>query len=135
MTGSDSHFSRRAVLGSTALLLTATSGCVSTGLSVKAGLSNSKVFKDVSLMESWSSNRAAIKVTLTKQATVKFNVRNISVINASGSSVWTGTVDAAQTSLSNVMVPVGKQATLAAADGSYKFVEKIPITVTGNTFP
>lgn len=135
MTGSDSHLSRRAVLGGTALLLTTTSGCVSTGLSVDAGLSDSKVFKDVSLMESWTSNRAATKVTLTKQATMKFGVRNVSVIDASGSSVWTGTVDAAQTSLSNVMVPVGKPATLAASDGSYKFVEKIPIKISGSSFP
>lgn len=135
MTGPDSRLSRRAVLGSSALLLTATSGCVTTGLSVKAGLSNSKVFKNVSLMESWTSNEAATKVTLTDQATMKFDVRNVAVIDSSGSSVWTGTVDAAQTSISNVMVPIGKPATLAASDGSYKFVEKMPIRISGNSFP
>lgn len=102
---------------------------------VQGDLGGSEVFTDVSLMESWTANQATAKLTLTDRATTELNVRRLAVVNASGSSVWTGTVEPTQTSISNVMLPVGKPATLAAANASGEFVEGVEITVAGDRLP
>lgn len=127
--------SRRRLLAGSAVALATTSGCVTTGMRVQGDLGGSEVFADVSLMESWTANQATAKLTLTDRATTELNVRRLAVVNASGSSVWTGTVEPTQTSISNVMLPVGKPATLAAANASGEFVEGVGITVAGDRLP
>ena len=124
---------RRFVLGTGAAVLAATSGCVTTDLSVRSeGIGDSDVFADVSLLESWTANQASTKVTLTKAATTDRNVRNLAVVNARGSSVWSGPVEATQTSVSNVTFPVGAPSTLSATNGNEEYVDSIEVRVVGN---
>lgn len=128
-------YSRRRLLVGGSVALAATSGCLTTGIRVQADLSGSEVFESVSLMESWSANRATGKLTLTDAATTELNVRDLAVVDSSGSSVWSGTVVPAQTSISNVALPVGQPAVLAAANASGEFVERVEVRVVGNSFP
>jgi hypothetical protein len=130
-----STVSRRRLLTGGALAIAATSGCVTTGMDVRGDLSESGVFRSVSLMETWSVNQATATVRLTDRATRAIGVREVAVIDASGSSVWTGKVQPAQTTLSNVMLPVGRPVTLAAADASGSFVEEVTLTVGGEDWP
>ncbi|MFC4359804.1 hypothetical protein ACFO0N_17810 [Halobium salinum] len=127
--------SRRRLLAGSAVALAATSGCVTTGMQVQGDLSGSNVFESVSLMESWTANQATAKLALTDTATTELNVRRLAVIDSQGSSVWTGAVEPAQTSVSNVMLPVGSPVTLAAANASGEFVDRVEITVVGDTVP
>jgi hypothetical protein len=130
-----SRVSRRRLLAGGALATATTSGCITTGIDVRSDLSESGVFRSITLMESWTANQATATVTLTERATREANVRELAVIDPSGSSVWTGKVQPAQTSVSNVMLPVGGSVTLAAADASGKFVEQVTITVAGKKWP
>ncbi|ELZ30882.1 hypothetical protein C474_10486 [Halogeometricum pallidum JCM 14848] len=135
MEGS-SHTRRRLLAGLSAVGVAALGGCVTTGLSLSAdGVDESEVFDSLSLSESWTANKAVVKVTLTDTATTQQNVRKVAIIDAKGSSVWSDTVDPGQTSVSGARFPVGQTATLAASDHNDAFVDSVSVTLSGSSIP
>ncbi|WP_233203929.1 hypothetical protein [Halegenticoccus soli] len=127
---------RRLLAGAAAAASVGFGGCLTTGLRASVdGLSGSNVFEDVSLAESWATTRTTAKVTLTRRATRAVGVRELAVVSSSGSEVWTGSVVAGQTSVSDVVFPVGSPATLTAADYDGAFVDAVTVTVDGRTIP
>lgn len=127
---------RQYLTGAAVAVAVGTAGCVSTNLRVESnGVDGSSVFDAVSLAESWATGNATATVTLTESATKEKNVRTVTVIDSKGGSVWSGSLDPGQTSVSNVRIPVGKSATLVAADESGKFVDEIAVRVSGSSIP
>lgn len=116
-----------AAVGSVAL-----AGCVTTDLRASApGIEDSEVFESVRTVGSWAQKRVTLKLSLTDAATTDLGVRELAVIDAAGSSFWTGTVEPGATSVSHVVAPVGEPVSVTAADYNGKFVEAIEVTVEG----
>ncbi|MDS0297307.1 hypothetical protein NDI76_00940 [Halogeometricum sp. S1BR25-6] len=131
-----SHTRRRLLAGLSAVGVASLGGCVTTDLSLSAdGVGESDVFDSLSLSESWTANKAVVKVTLTDAATTERNVRKVAVIDSEGSSVWTDTVDPGQTSVSGARFPVGQTATLTASDNDDAFVDSVSVTLNGSSLP
>lgn len=131
----DTHSRRQYLAGAAVAVTVGTAGCISTGLRVEANVDESSVFDAVSLAESWATGNATATVTLTESATKEKNVRAVAVIDATGTSVWSSTLDPGQRSVSNVRIPVGNPSTLVAADESGKFVDEIAVRVSGSPIP
>lgn len=136
-TGDSSPTTRRRLLKAIpAVGAASVAGCVTTGLSLRTdGVDGSGVFESVSLSESWTASVATASVTLTEAATVDSDVRELAVVDGTGTDVWTDTVEPTQTSVSGARFPVGETATLAAADNSGAFVERVSVTVSGSSVP
>ncbi|MDS0296001.1 hypothetical protein [Halogeometricum luteum] len=131
-----SHTRRRLLAGLSAVGVASLGGCVTTGLSLSAdGVDESGVFDSLSLSESWTANKAVVKVTLTDAATTRQNVRKVAVIDGEGSSVWTDTVDPGQTSVTGARFPVNQTATLTASDNDDAFVDSVSVTLNGSSIP
>lgn len=127
---------RRLLAGLATVGAAALGGCVTTGLSLRTdGVDASNVFESVSLSESWTANKAVASVKLTESATTERNVRELAVVDSDGSSVWSDTVAAGQTNVSDVRLPVGEPATLTATDNTGAFVESVTVSVGGSSFP
>jgi hypothetical protein len=129
--------SRRAYLaGGVTALSAGAAGCMTTGLQLETdGVDASEIFDSFSLSESWTASNATAVVTLTQRAARTANVRELSVVAADGSSIWSGDVEPGQTSVSNVLLPTGEAATVVAADGSENFVDAVTVRVAGSTVP
>jgi hypothetical protein len=107
------------------------SGCLTQSPTVTtSGVSNSSVFKRVSVSEPWASGRVAASISLTPAATTKQGVRGLTVIKKDGTEFDTGSVQSGQTS-KTMFVPVGQQSTVSAIDFDGKTVETIAVRVSG----
>lgn len=127
---------RRYLAGGVTAFCVGSAGCVTTGLRLETdGVESSDIFDSVSLSESWTASNATATVKITEEAAKEANVRELSVVGPDGSSVWAGTVEPGQTSVSNVLLPAGKSATIVAADGSKRYVDDVTVQVTGSTIP
>lgn len=127
---------RRYLASGLAAVAVGTAGCVTTGLRIESeGVESSDVFDSISLSESWTASNATVTVNLTERAAKQGNVRKVSVVSASGSSVWAGTVDPGQTSISNALLPVGETATLVAVNGSDEYIDDISVRIVGSSIP
>ncbi|SEO59234.1 hypothetical protein SAMN04487948_103391 [Halogranum amylolyticum] len=135
-TGGTDLSRRHYLAGGVAALSVGTAGCVTTGLRLETeDVESSDVFDSVSLSESWTASTATAKVKLTESGAKESNVRGLTTVASDGSSTWAGTVDAGQTSVSNVLLPVGESATIVAANGSKEFVGEVSVRVVGSTVP
>lgn len=135
MEGS-SHTRRRLLAGLSAVGVASLGGCVTTDLSLSAdGVGESDVFDSLSLSESWTANKAVVKVTLTDAATTQQNVRKLAIIDAEGSSVWSDTVNPGQTNVGGARFPVGRTAMLTASDNNDAFVDSVSVTLSGSSIP
>jgi hypothetical protein len=106
------------------------------GLTVRAeDVASSTVFEDVSLSESWTANSAVVSVSLARDAVVEQSIAELSVVDAAGKSVWTGSVEPGQTRVSQVHLPVNTGATIYAVDASGAIVDDVDVSVRGSRLP
>ncbi len=104
-------------------------GCLSISPTIKApALSESRVFKSLKPAESWTTQHATISIGLTQVATTNLGVRELVVIQSSGSDYWSEPVKAGQTSVTGSF-PIGETALLTATDYDGKFVERLTVNV------
>ncbi len=126
-----SRLSRRELLGATAGVgIAGLSGCLTLSPKVSVtGLTESEVFRKVSVSESWASGRVVSSVSFTPTATTDGGVRGLTVISSSGTEFDTATVASGQTKKS-IFLPVGNS-TLTAVDFDGKTVESVSVSVRG----
>lgn len=89
-------------------------GCLTLNPSVTPETTDSSVFKNVSVTESWASQRVQTTATLTSSPPAK-NVTQITVISENGKTFSTRRVDPGQTTVI-LQLPPNQNATLVASD-------------------
>lgn len=106
-------------------------GCLTLNPSVTPETSNSTVFKNFSVTESWASQRVQTTATLTSSPATK-NVTQITVIGENGKTFSTRRVDPGQTTII-LQLPPNQNATLVASDTiNGTTIETLNVTTSGN---
>jgi hypothetical protein len=107
------------------------SGCLTLDPSLTANTTNSSVFEDFSVSESWATNKIPVETTLTSTPAAG-NVTTITVIQKNGRTFSTHQIESGQTRVI-LSVPPNQNATLVASNSvNSTTIEKINVSTTGN---
>ena len=130
----DSRSRRKDLLTVLLAALFVLSGCLTLNPSITVADSNSTVFKNITVTESWSSQRVRAKATLSTSPDAN-NVTRITVIDESGKPFSTIERVAGQTRII-FDLPVNQNVTLVATDvPNGTTIETLNITTNGDTVP
>jgi hypothetical protein len=106
-------------------------GCLTLNPSVTPETTDSSVFKNISINESWASQRIQTTATLTSSPAAE-NVTQITVIGETGKTFSTRQVDPGQTTVI-LQLPPNQNATLVASDTvNGTTIATLNVTTSGN---
>lgn len=110
------------------------SGCLTTDLSAEAPGLPTDVFKLFTVVNSLAvgSSEIRVKATLTKAATTKMKVRELTAVDPTGATAWNGSVEGGQTSV-GMYLPVGTPLTVYAFDYSANLVDEQSLQIRGRS--
>ncbi|ELZ33949.1 hypothetical protein C474_03280 [Halogeometricum pallidum JCM 14848] len=125
---------RRLCVIAAVALLVVTAGCVTVSPSIGSS-EDSAVFERVSTVSEWGTSSVQASVTLAPAATTEMGVTRLNVITDSGSSFYTTTVDAGQTSVS-LPIPTQTRSQIVAVNTvNGTVVDTYNVTVRGSRYP
>jgi hypothetical protein len=126
------HTARRQVLVAVLVIVSLSfSGCLTLNASVTADTGDSTVFKQVSVSESWSSQKVRVNATL-RSSPAAGNVTHIAVIQSNGEVFSTSQVASGQTTVL-LFVPANQNATLVASNTvNSTTLDTLNISVSGD---
>ncbi|WP_160134746.1 hypothetical protein [Halococcus salsus] len=130
MTG---NYRRRSVLVLLAIAV-ACGGCITTQPTLDSTTTDPAVFESISTGDSWGTSSLQTSVTLAPGATTSEGVTDLSVVTANGSSFYTTSLDAGQTSVT-LPLPMGSSQIIATNTVNGTTVGTANVTVSGNTYP
>ena len=127
------NYRRKSVL---ALLVIAIvcGGCVTAQPTLDSTTNDPTVFESISTADPWGTSSLQTSITLAPGATTSEGVTDLSVVTANGSSFYTTTVDAGQTSVT-LPLPMGTSQIIATNTINGTTVGTANVTVSGNTYP
>ncbi|WP_135304562.1 hypothetical protein [Haloarcula amylovorans] len=126
------HTRRVVLTGLVVLLALGTSGCLTLQPTVSGPSADSAIFENISTSEPWSSGHVTTTVTLSEAATTDKGVTKLTVVDASGDSYDTTTLDSGQTT-TTMFFPTNQSSTLLATNTvNGTVVEKRTVTTSGN---
>lgn len=109
-------------------------GCLTLNPSVMANTDNSTVFKNLSVSESWASQRVRVNVTLTSSSDAG-NVTQLTVVKQNGRTFSTVKINPGQTSVI-LELPTNQNMTLVASDTiNGTTIEKLNVSTRGKEIP
>ena len=123
---------RRAVATVVVVSMLLTGGCLTVNPSVSADTGGSAVFESFESTEPWSSGQVRTSVSLTDDATTSKGVSKLVVVSSSGTSFYTTTLEAGETSTTLFLPPSGEATVLAVNTVNGTVVDTITVRTEGD---
>ena len=126
-------YRRRSVLVLLAIAV-ACGGCITAQPTLDSTTTDPAVFESISTADPWGTSSLQTSVTLASRATTGEGITELSVVTANGSSFYTTSLDAGQTSVT-LPLPMGSSQIIATNTVNGTTVGTANVTVSGNTLP